>query len=101
MTAEWKQIPLDVEILLTHTPPFGVQDVTKRGKRAGCTELAAKVETLHCCRLHIFGHIHEAFGAHVKMPNVTDETSTVGLVSINAALPDSEVPIIVDIRKEV
>ncbi|KZT26341.1 Metallo-dependent phosphatase [Neolentinus lepideus HHB14362 ss-1] len=55
-------IPLDTEILLTHTPPYRILDKTRQGKHAGCPRLAARMSRLNACRLHVFGHIHEAHG---------------------------------------
>ncbi|KAJ3536926.1 hypothetical protein NMY22_g5814 [Coprinellus aureogranulatus] len=63
--AIYDNIPSDTEILLTHTPPFGVLDLSKKGKKAGCRCLGERLANLHRCRLHVFGHMHEAFGAEI------------------------------------
>ncbi|KAJ6491262.1 Metallo-dependent phosphatase-like protein, partial [Mycena vitilis] len=55
-----------VDILLTHGPPFNLLDYTKRDTRAGCPALAARLPALRP-RLHVFGHIHEARGAYVHV----------------------------------
>ncbi|TRM59384.1 Metallo-dependent phosphatase-like protein [Schizophyllum amplum] len=73
----YDRIPADTEILLTHTPPYCVHDKTRRGVDAGCAVLARRMETLPSCRLHVFGHIHEACGASMNKE---------GRVSVNAAL---------------
>jgi hypothetical protein len=98
----YARIPSDTEILLTHTPPYGVLDKTRRGKHAGCDVLAARLEQLHACRLHVFGHIHEAHGARIEggkggksNADVKDRTRR---VSINAALPSDKRPIVVDLK---
>ncbi|KAF8625848.1 hypothetical protein AX17_006744 [Amanita inopinata Kibby_2008] len=52
------------DILLTHGPPHGVFDETRRGDKVGCEALAARVAQLRP-RLHVFGHIHEAHGAYI------------------------------------
>ncbi|KAJ7248843.1 Metallo-dependent phosphatase [Mycena haematopus] len=54
------------DLLLTHCPPHDVLDFTNRAERAGCPALAARLPTLRP-RLHVFGHIHEARGAHVHL----------------------------------
>ncbi|GAM38162.1 40S ribosomal protein [Talaromyces pinophilus] len=51
-----------VDIMVTHGPPAGVLDKIYWGKNVGCDNL------LQACRrakprLHVFGHIHEAYGA--------------------------------------
>ncbi|KAH8117215.1 Metallo-dependent phosphatase-like protein [Phellopilus nigrolimitatus] len=96
--AEWSQIPLDVEILLTHTPPFGILDTTRRGKNAGCADLSARIDALECCRLHVFGHIHEAHGANVRTPAAYGRE--IELVSVNAALFNDDQAVIVDLKKD-
>ena len=94
---EWSRIPEDVEILMTHTPALGILDETRRGIEAGCQELRERLEILHNCRLHVFGHIHEAYGAQIR-DRVLGDTA-LEVVSVNAALPDSEQAIIVDLKK--
>lgn len=64
-TAVYSKIPDDTEILLTHTPAEGILDETKRNVRAGCSVLARRLQELEKCRLHLFGHIHEARGAEI------------------------------------
>lgn len=60
--ATWARIPDDVELLVTHGPPRGILDRTARGDEAGCPALRARLEALSSLRLHVFGHIHEAYG---------------------------------------
>lgn len=57
----WKQIPIDTDILVTHGPPFGILDKTARGEQVGCKDLLERIEQI-APRLHVFGHIHEAYG---------------------------------------
>jgi Icc-related predicted phosphoesterase len=57
----WELIPQDTDILITHGPPMDVLDRTILGKRVGCEELKKKIEQIRP-KLHIFGHIHEAYG---------------------------------------
>ncbi|KAF8350879.1 Metallo-dependent phosphatase-like protein [Amanita rubescens] len=63
--AIYQRIPDDTEILVTHTPPNGILDKTRRGKHAGCKELEQRLNSLKSCRLHVFGHIHEGAGAAI------------------------------------
>lgn len=57
----WRRIPIGVDVLITHSPPFGVLDVGHGEEHIGCPVLATAVENLHP-RLHLFGHAHESFG---------------------------------------
>lgn len=51
-----------IDIMVTHGPPFGVLDETTQGLMVGCEHLYSAV--LRCRpRLHVFGHIHEGWGA--------------------------------------
>lgn len=62
--AKWELIPDDIDVLITHGPPLGILDRTRRGVDAGCADLLAEVtERIHP-RLHLFGHIHEGYGRH-------------------------------------
>lgn len=58
----WAGIPEDVELLITHGPPRGILDRTARGDAVGCPVLRQRLEELPSLRLHVFGHIHEAYG---------------------------------------
>jgi len=63
----WRLIPDDTEILVTHTPPYGILDMVEdiyEGNRfhAGSTTLLRRIKELKKLKLHVFGHIHEGFG---------------------------------------
>jgi Icc-related predicted phosphoesterase len=62
LAAKWALIPDDVDILVTHGPPFTVLDKTKKGAQVGSPSLmAAHLKRLRP-KLWVFGHIHEAYG---------------------------------------
>ena len=59
---KWDMIPADVDILVTHGPPFGKLDyIPYDGKNVGCEELLLKVQEIKP-KIHCYGHIHEGFG---------------------------------------
>lgn len=95
--AIYARIPPSVDILMTHTPSHGVCDVTKRGKHAGCPKLAERLahDDLKSCRLHLCGHIHEAHGVAIVGQS---EQNPDGRVCVNAAMPVTPLPIIVDLK---
>ncbi len=58
---KWNKIPCDTDVLITHTPPYGILDRTRRGKHIGCKELAKAIQLIKP-KIHIFGHVHESAG---------------------------------------
>lgn len=60
MKEKWILIPEKIDILITHSPPNGILDQTWKN-RCGCSELRRAVARIQP-KLHVFGHIHEAFG---------------------------------------
>jgi Icc-related predicted phosphoesterase len=61
LRAKWSHIPNDVDVLITHGPPYQILDLTLHGEHAGCEALAERMAELKP-RLHVFGHIHEGYG---------------------------------------
>lgn len=62
LAQRWALIPSDTDVLITHGPPLGVLDLCADGRRVGCEALAAELSSRLRPRLHVFGHIHEAYG---------------------------------------
>jgi Icc-related predicted phosphoesterase len=55
---KWDLIPNDVDILITHGPPFSKLDyVPYNNINVGCEELLLKVQEIKP-KIHLFGHIH-------------------------------------------
>lgn len=62
MSEIWNQVPA-VDILVTHTPPFGHGDkIIRGGRRVGCTFLRKQIDQVIRPKVSISGHIHEAHG---------------------------------------
>jgi Icc-related predicted phosphoesterase len=57
----WDLIPDDIDILVTHGPPFGILDKVER-RMVGCVDLLKRIYELRKLRLHVFGHIHYSSG---------------------------------------
>ena len=68
IASKWSLIPEDVQVLVTHGPPRGILDETLDAppERAGCEALAARIADLRRLRVHVFGHIHEAYGTVIQ-----------------------------------
>lgn len=58
----YAKIPVETDILITHSPPYGLLDVNPLdGVHYGCHELFKAVKRVQPA-LHVFGHIHGAHG---------------------------------------
>lgn len=58
----WNLIPADTDILVTHGPVFHTLDKNLGGQHVGCEDLLHTVQAIKP-KLHICGHIHEAYGS--------------------------------------
>lgn len=65
ITEVWEKIPKDTDVIITHGPPYGILDKCIDYSRVGCKDLLKKVELIKP-KLHLFGHIHEAYGVIQK-----------------------------------
>ena len=62
LQAVWSQIPDDTDILITHSPQYGILDRAQwTNELAGCKQLATAIARVKP-KVHIFGHIHEGYG---------------------------------------
>lgn len=75
----WSKIPDKLDVLITHSPPFGIMDLCPDGRRVGCPKLLRRVMEVKP-KLHIFGHIHECYG----------QESRNDIQFVNAALCDGD-----------
>lgn len=73
----WERMPAGLDVLLTHGPPLGILDRIYDGRHVGCEDLLHAVQA-RPPRLHVFGHIHEAYG----------EVSVDGTRFVNASICD-------------
>ena len=87
----WDLIHKDTDVLITHGPPYQILDKTQEGHYVGCPALKAKIKDIKP-KLHIFGHIHEAYGGLD-----IDETYYVNASQVNRNLQLVNKPIIIDL----
>jgi hypothetical protein len=77
IAAVWEQIPDDVEVLITHGPPYGILDLVLarhadgRDPHQGCQDLLNRVNDLKNLKLHLFGHLHLQGGQQTVVNGVT------------------------------
>jgi predicted phosphodiesterase len=100
---KWELIPPGTDLLLTHGPPHGILDqvqkvtskvigaVTGQGDHVGCEELLLAVKRLKP-RLHVFGHIHEAYGVVEQ-----DGTTFVNASSCDLGYKPVNPPVVLDL----
>ncbi|MEZ4885157.1 MAG: metallophosphatase domain-containing protein [Chitinophagales bacterium] len=86
----WEQIPDDVDILVTHGPPYGQGDKTSRGELVGCEDLLEKVLQIKP-KYHIFGHIHEAYSI-----SQNDATTFINASCLNLNYQMVHAPVCID-----
>ena len=82
---KWDLIPQDTDILITHTPPFGVLDGIPIDDgslfHAGSTSLYGWLRYVGRPRLHAFSHIHEAYGRKEHFPTYDNKM----MISVNCS----------------
>ena len=58
LAEKWEMIPYDTDILITHCPPWGILDKTRRGEHVGSKSLFSIVYQINPKAI-FYGHIHE------------------------------------------
>jgi Icc-related predicted phosphoesterase len=61
LASKFSLIPDNIDILVTHSPPYGVLDQNIEEDYCGSSSLI-KPMIYSGCKFHIFGHIHESYG---------------------------------------
>jgi Icc-related predicted phosphoesterase len=90
---KWARIPAGIDILVTHTPPYGIGDRTSRGESVGCEELRAAVRRIKP-KVHVFGHVHEGYGKYHE-----DGILYINASVTNAAMQLAYEPIVYNFQK--
>lgn len=58
MRKHWDLIPKDTDVLITHSPPYGIMDdILVSGENVGCWDLLSAINRINP-KLCLFGHIH-------------------------------------------
>jgi DNA repair exonuclease SbcCD nuclease subunit len=74
------RVPADVDLLVTHQPPYRIRDLTWRGHLAGSpameTHLRERADAGRPYKAHLFGHIHEVPGVETKFGTVFSNAAT-------------------------
>lgn len=93
--SKWDMIPDDTDILITHGPPQEVRDfVVGQNITVGCELLRHQIENRIKPLLHVFGHIHCAYGAAL----IKDVLYVNASICTEQYIPSNK-PIIVDLNE--
>lgn len=87
----YENIPHNVDVLISHAPPYGILDKNKQGVSCGSKSLLEAIKIKKPKNV-LFGHIHEGYGNEVykgiKIYNVS---------SVNEKYKQINLPILIDI----
>jgi predicted phosphodiesterase len=81
--AIWDKVPVGVDVLVTHGPPYGVLDETRSGHHVGDRALLLTLHDVHP-QYHVFGHVHNSYGQEHHRHTTF----------INAAVADGHDPVV-------
>lgn len=93
---KWDKIPNNTDILITHTPPYSILDMTSRGRPVGCRDLLKAVTERIKPKYHVFGHIHYSHG----VSKVKETTYINGSIYCQKRSPILGKPIVLNYEKE-
>jgi Icc-related predicted phosphoesterase len=93
--SKWDMIPDDTDILITHGPPQEIRDFVSNWRQGdmnvGCELLRYRIDQIKPL-LHVFGHIHGAYGGAL-----INETLFVNASTCTERYEPSNKPIVVDL----
>ncbi|HBC89320.1 MAG TPA: metallophosphoesterase [Lentisphaeria bacterium] len=93
LNEKWRKIPENIDVLVTHCPPYGILDRSTTGIHLGCPLLTENLQRIRP-KLHVFGHIHESYGILRK-----DGTLYANASICNIKGQEDNRPIVIDWRK--
>ena len=98
MKSKWDMIPDDTDVLITHGPPNEIRDFVSNWRQGdmnvGCELLRYQLDNRIKPALHVFGHIHGAYGGVQK-----NDTLYINAATCNDRYVPSNKPIIVDLTE--
>jgi Icc-related predicted phosphoesterase len=87
----WDLIPDDADIVVTHGPVFGILDTLNTGVPVGCEDLLPVIQRIKP-KIHLCGHIHEAYGMVER-----DGTIYINASVLNLRYQMANQPVVLDI----
>lgn len=94
LAEKWALIPDETDILITHSPPYGIMDEVAQSdgswKNVGSKSLTARIHAIPVLQhtkpfIHIFGHVHEGHGytSHKMMQFINASIMDINYVPSN------------------
>jgi len=75
----YAEIPQNTDVVISHGPPYGILDTAPvSGLHQGCRELLDAVTQIRP-KLHVFGHIHDAYGVFQTEHTIFINAARLGL----------------------
>ena len=65
LAEHWAAIPDDIDVLITHSPPYSILDNVPWSGNEGSPSLYKEVVERIKPKIHCFGHIHEGYGMKI------------------------------------
>lgn len=90
----WEVIPDDIDVLITHNPPYMIRDFSREGSQEHCGSESLYREVVHRIKpkIHVFGHIHSEYGI-----SEIGETTFINAASIDDGYQVKNKPILIEI----
>ena len=80
---KWDLIPDDTDILVSHGPRINTGDKVSSGKCAGSVSMGYKMDNDLSLKLHVYSHIHEAYGVQVRGVDGSPKSCNVSHMDLN------------------
>jgi Icc-related predicted phosphoesterase len=89
----WEAIPDNTDVLITHSPPYGIMDWSRHSKSAqGSPSLLHEVQHRIKPKIHCFGHMHECHGIEI-----IDYVTYINATVLNDQYVVAHEPIVIEI----
>lgn len=89
---EFAKIHICTDVLVTHSPPFGILDKNAEQMHCGSVALYDRVKELAQLKHHIFGHIHASYGVET-----IDDVTFHNVCSLNEQYRYANAPHIIEV----
>jgi Icc-related predicted phosphoesterase len=91
----WDKVPKDIDVLISHGPPWLILDQTIEGKNVGCNYLRATIEII-APKFSLFGHIHESYG-QMALQHGQKQTTYINASICNRQYQPVNNPVVIDL----